>query len=171
MPRLTPTEALGTVPSSTDKSNLITAFNAVNTAIDAVRDGICQAYTVVVGGTPTGGTYTITLVDDVNGTQTTAAIAFNANEAAVQAAIRLLAGHGTATVVQTGTTPNFTNTVNLRNIERAVTLTATSSLTGGTPTLVVTQTISFVRRLSVRAVEMFKDMFSSALEVLGDNMN
>jgi hypothetical protein len=171
MPRSTPTEALAIVPASTDKTNIISAANAMNTAIDAVRDGVCQTYTVVIGGTPTGGTYTITLVDDVNGSQTTSALAHNAAASAVQAAIRLLTGHSTATVTATGTTPNFTNTVNLRNIERPVTLTATSSLTGGTPTLVVTQTVAFIRRLSVQATDMFKDMFASALEVLGTDMN
>jgi len=171
MVMLTPTEALGTVPSSTDKTNVISAADAMNSAIDAVRDGVCQVNTIAIAGTPTGGTYTITLVDDVNGTQTTSALAYNAAAATVQTAIRLLTGHSTATVTATGTTPNFTHTLSLKAIERAVTVTATSSLTGGTPTITVTNTVAFVKRLSIRAAQMFKEMFSSALEILGDNMN
>jgi hypothetical protein len=93
MVMLTPTEALGTVPSSTDKTNVISAADAMNSAIDAVRDGVCQVNTIAIAGTPTGGTYTITLVDDVNGTQTTSALAYNAAAATVQTAIRLLTGH------------------------------------------------------------------------------
>lgn len=171
MTRQTPTEALAGVPSSTDKTNLISAFDAVNTAIDAVRDGVNQVWTLAVSGSPTGGTYTITLTDDVNGVQTTSALAFNANAAAVQAAIRLLAGHATATVTATGTTPNFTHTISLRGTERSVTITATSSLTGGTPVLTPTQTVAFIRKISNRVAEEFKDLFASAMEVLGSNMN
>ncbi len=171
MARQTPTEALAAVPSSTDKTNVISAADAMNSAIDAVRDGVCQTYTLAVSGSPTGGTYTITLVDDVNSSQTTSGLAFNAAASAVQAAIRLLTGHSTATVTATGTTPNFTHTISLKGIERPVTLTATSSLTGGTPVLTVTQTVEFLRKLSVRAADMFKDMFASALEVLGVDMN
>jgi len=171
MTRSTPTEALAGVPSSTDKSNLITAFDAVNTAVDAVRDGVNQAWTLAVSGSPTGGTYTITLTDDVYGAQTTGALAHNAAAATVQTAIRLLTGHSTATVSATGTTPNFTHTISLKGTERSVTITATSSLTGGSPVLTLTQTVAFIRKISTRVAEEFKDLFASAMEILGSNMN
>lgn len=87
-------------------------------------------WTVTVGGTPTGGTYTLT----VNGFQT-AGIAFGAAAAAVATAINALSGvTGVAGVTATGSV-NLTFPV-------PVTLTADGSgLTGGTdPGVTVTQT-------------------------------
>ena len=61
-----------------------------------------EVQSVTILGSPTGGTFTLTW----NG-QTTAAIAYNADAATVQAALRLLAGLELVTVSSTGTIPNF----------------------------------------------------------------
>lgn len=59
--------------------------------------GTNEAQTVTVTGTPTGGTFTLTYSG-----QTTAAIAYNANAAAVQAALIALSNIDTGEVVVTG---------------------------------------------------------------------
>jgi hypothetical protein len=109
------------------------------------KEGNTQAWTLAIAGTPTGGTYTITLNDSVNGSRTTAALAHDANAATVQAALRLLSGAGVnATIVtSSGSTPNFTHTIQFKGTAASITVTATSSLTGGTPSLTPTQTAAF----------------------------
>lgn len=63
--------------------------------------GAKTAWNLTIGGTPTGGTYTLT----VNG-YTTAPIAYNANAAAVAAALNALSGMtGLGTITATGTGP------------------------------------------------------------------
>ena len=99
--------------------------------------------TVVISGTPTGGTF-ILLWTGPNGINyATGPLVYNANGAAVQTALRTIPGLGAITNVQTGTTPNFTNTVtfsgmggNLNN------LTYINNMTGGTPTITVTTTVT-----------------------------
>lgn len=71
-----------------------------------------EVQTIVISGTPSAGTYTISFPDGVT-TYTTAALAYDAGQAAVQAALRLLPGLAQVTVVTTGSTPNFTHTVTL----------------------------------------------------------
>jgi hypothetical protein len=84
-------------------------------------------WTLTVSGTPTGGSYTLI----VNG-YATAPIAYNANAAAIDAALDALVGVTGVTVTATGSGP-FTLT-----FSSAVGLTATSALTGGTsPTATV----------------------------------
>lgn len=83
-------------------------------------DTVDNAFTVEVTGAPTGGTYTLS----VNGTET-AAIAYNANAAAVEAALDALPAIDDVTV--TGTT---TKTVTFG--ERVTMTLGTNSLTGGT---------------------------------------
>jgi hypothetical protein len=168
----TPTEALSLVPSSTDKTNLISAADTFVAAIDAILDGNTQAWTLAVSGTPTGGTYTITLTDSVNGARTTSALAHNASNATVQAALRLLAGDGLSltTVSATGSTPNFTHTIQFKGTKYPITVTATSSLTGGTPVLTPTQTEAFVKRIHHIGGDQFKEKFVDLLEVLATDM-
>jgi hypothetical protein len=97
--------------------------------------------TVVIGGTPTGGTYEIGYTNAAGKIQYTTPLAYNASGATVQAALRALAGLSTVTVVQTGTTPNFTNTVTFTGVGGTVAaLTYLNNMTGGTPTITVTTT-------------------------------
>lgn len=81
------------------------------------------SYTLTITGTPTGGTFTVT----VDG-QTTDAIAYNASSATIAAEINELTGVSGA-VVTGGTFPGNAKTVTLN--ERVV-VTATGSFTGGT---------------------------------------
>lgn len=98
-----------------------------------------ETQTVTITGTPTGGTYTLTFSG-----QTTAAIAYNASAAVVQAALELLSNIGSGNVVAAGgphpgsaVTVTFTGELASTNVAQ---MTANSaSLTGGsTPTVTVT---------------------------------
>lgn len=89
--------------------------------------GIAEVQTVTVTGTPTGGTYTLS----GNG-NTTAAIAYNAAAAAVQAAIRALGGAYAAVNVTGAAGGPYTLTYE-RGLGDVAQLTlGTNSLTGGT---------------------------------------
>lgn len=100
------------------------------------------SWTVTINGTPTGGTFTLTI-----GGYTTSGIAYNASAATVQAAIRALGtGTGnpfggdaaTASATVTGTGP-YTITLNVGTIVDA----DGSALTGGTnPSATATQATS-----------------------------
>lgn len=93
---------------------------------------VTETQTIAISGTPTAGTYTVTFDG-----KTTAAIAYNADGATVQAALRLVAGLERVTVVTTGTTPNFTHTVTMTAVGGALgassapQMTSTDSTTGG----------------------------------------
>lgn len=92
------------------------------TAAPTLVDESALVWDVTVTGTPTGGTYALR----VNGALT-AGIAYNANATAVAAAINALAGvTGISGVTATGTATIVVT------FPSAVTLSATSSLTGGT---------------------------------------
>lgn len=168
----TPTEALSLAPSSTDKTNLIAAADAMVAAIDAVVAGNTQAWTLAIAGTPTGGTYTITLTDAINGARTTSALAFDADHTTVQTALRLLAGDGISTTVvtKTGSTPNFTHTIQFKATTGSITVTAASSLTGGTPTVTPAQTVAWARAVSPKGADMFNEHFVDLLEVLATDL-
>lgn len=89
--------------------------------------------TITITGSPTGGTYTLSF-----GGQTTSALAFNANAAAIQAALQALSTIGSGKVAVTGTGP-FLATFSLYGLQGAIT--ATGSLTGGTsPAVAVVHT-------------------------------
>lgn len=62
---------------------------------------------LVISGSPTGGTYAITTIPGGN---TTTGIAYNADAAAIQAALEALADIDPGQIVVTGTYPNFTLT-------------------------------------------------------------
>lgn len=91
-----------------------------------------DVYTIALAGTPTGGTFTLT----VNG-ETTAAIAYDANASAVQSALEALDNVGTGGVTVSGTT---TKTATFA--AGLVVLSGDgSALTGGTsPSVTVTAT-------------------------------
>ena len=89
--------------------------------------------------TATGGTRTLTVQTGAN-SQTTAPIAYNANAAAIQAALELLPNVGASDIVVTGTGP-FTYTFSGTNFQKQdVNLIAvnTFGLTGGTSTFAET---------------------------------
>jgi hypothetical protein len=98
-----------------------------------------QVQTLKITGSPTGGTFTLTA-----GGQTTAAIAFNATPAVVQAALAALTSVGAGNVIVTGTLLSDTNGFDvawaLAKASVAITITAAASFTGGTtPAIAVTQ--------------------------------
>lgn len=108
--------------------------------------GTNEVQTLTIGGTPTGGTFTIT----VEGF-TTAAITWSSNNttllAAINAALDALVNVGTAGIVATaGTLTAGIGTILLTcsggNMQRrdVALMTATSSLTGTSPTAVIATT-------------------------------
>ncbi len=170
----TPTDAMSLAPSSSDKTAIIAAADALLAAIDEAVSGNTQQWTLAISGTPTGGTYTITLTDSVNGARTTSALAFNASAATVQAALRLLSGAGlnTTVVTATGSTPNFTHTIQFRGTKASITVTTTLSLTGGTPARTLTETSAFARKtLHPTGGDIFQEHVVDLLEVLATNMD
>jgi hypothetical protein len=100
-----------------------------------------EGQTVTITGTPTGGTYTLTF-----DSETTAAIAFNATAAAVQAALEALSNVEPGDVVAAGgphpgtaVTVTFGGNYLGENVPQMTA--ASGSLTGGTtPTVTVTTT-------------------------------
>jgi hypothetical protein len=155
MADMTVTQAMAHAPSTANKTALIAAIQAVLDAIDtAVTDtvsGTAQVSTVAISGTPTGGTYTLTFVDSIHGTRTTSALAFNASAAAVQTAIRLLAGLSLATVTASGTTPNFTHTITFKGNQAAITVSRTLSLTGGSPVVTIATPTAYAQLPAIGA--------------------
>lgn len=170
----TPTDAMSLAPSSDDKTAIIAAADALLAAIDEAISGDTQQWTLAIAGTPTGGTYTITLTDDVNGAQTTSALAYNASAATVQAALRLLSGDGlsTTTVSSSGTTPNFTHTIQFKGTKADITVTATiTGLTGGSPAKTLTEVETFAQKtLHPIGGDIFKEHVVDLMEVLATNM-
>lgn len=101
-----------------------------STKLGGPYNGITEeTQTVTVTGAPTGGTFTLTFSG-----QTTAAIAYNATAAAVQAALQALSNIGAGNVTVSGNAGGPYTVVfagALANTDVAQ-LTATASLTGGT---------------------------------------
>jgi hypothetical protein len=94
-----------------------------------------DVWDVQISGTPTGGTYTITLASG-SGTKTTAALAYNASSATVQTAIRALKGYECVVVAtQAGAVPDITHRITFYGVQGPVTTVTANigSLTGGTP--------------------------------------
>lgn len=99
-----------------------------------------EVQTITVTGGPAGGTYTLTYAG-----QTTAAIAYNATAAAVQAALRALSNIGASDVSCSGGphpgTPIVCTFAGQLGGQDVQLLTATASFTGGTsPAITVTTT-------------------------------
>jgi hypothetical protein len=90
-----------------------------------------EVQTVIMSGTPTAGSYTLSFTNSAGKVQTTKPLAYNASGADVQAALRLLTGLASITVVTTGTTPNFTHTITFTGVGNPGQLTSTDSTTGG----------------------------------------
>lgn len=93
-----------------------------------------QIQTLKITGTPTGGTFTLTV-----GGQTTSALPYNATTAQVQAALALLTTVGTGNVLVTGTLISDANGFDISwvgtKFGTSLTLTSTPTLTGGTTPL------------------------------------
>jgi hypothetical protein len=111
--------------------------------------------TVTISGAPTGGTFTLT----GNGA-TTSAIAYNASAATVQTAVRALGGAFTnATVTAPGAGGPYS--LDVAPVLPASTLTANSSLTGGTsPTVTITAVTpasSFTGGITATSLTVQKD--------------
>lgn len=88
---------------------------------------------IVVTGSPSAGTYTISATNAASKVQTTAPLAYNASGSEVQAALNALVGFESVTVVTTGTTPNFTHTITFNGIAgNLATVSITNGTTGGT---------------------------------------
>ena len=121
---------------------------------------VAEVQTVAMSGTPTGGTYTITYANAAGISQTTAAIAYNANSATVQTALRLLNELEEITIVESGSTPNYTHTITFTGIGGNVTQLTSSgaSLTGGTPVITHATTVPGIQlSFLARAVEFDSD--------------
>ncbi|WP_326755103.1 phage capsid protein [Streptomyces hirsutus] len=104
------------------------------------RDPDSSTWTLEVTGSPTGGTYTVSVT--VGGsTQTTSGIVYNASASTVQTAITGLSNVGTGNATVAGTTvKTLTFTGDLAGLSVGVTASG-ASLTGGTsPAVAVAQT-------------------------------
>lgn len=118
-----------------------------------------EIQSVTVTGGPTGGTYTLTF----NG-QTTAAIAFNATAAAVQAALVALSNVGVGGVAVTGVAGGpyavtFQGALANTNVAQ---MTATASLTGGsTPGVTVATTTGGGTDAGTGGLEVFRGFLAA----------
>lgn len=114
---------------------------------------IADKWKITITGDPTGGSYILTWAG-----HDTASLAWNAPASAVQTALRAIAGLETVTVTSEGTSPNWIHTAHRNAIVGD--LTATSSLTGGTPGIAITvppqMTINSWPTLGDRGAETFK---------------
>ncbi len=97
--------------------------------------GVNEVQSASISGTPTGGTYTLTFDG-----QTTSALAYNANAAAIQAALEALPNVNPGDITVAGTGPytfTFGSAYANRNVPQ---ITATGSFTGGTAPAITTST-------------------------------
>lgn len=122
-------------PGPTDES--ISTFDPDNP--DVLGGVLSEVQTVTVGGTPTGGTFTLSF-----GGQTTTPLAFNATASAVETALAALSTIGGGNVKVTKPTANTYRVAfqGARGGQNLATMTATATLTGGTsPTVTVASTV------------------------------
>jgi hypothetical protein len=134
------------------------------------RDPDSTVYTVTVTGSPTGGTYTLT-VTTPDGAQTTAAIAYNATAATVQAAIEALSNVPTGAVSVSGSGPYTVTFVGDLTDQVVTVALANNSLTGGSSPSVTTveaaTTTNYSGLTDLYAVRIGMDGFHG-VSVLGD---
>lgn len=92
-----------------------------------------EVQTITRSGTPTGGVWQVVWQNAAGKVQYSVPIAYNATGATVQAAIRGIAGLGSITVVETGTAPNYVDTVTFAGAGGNVAqFTIIDNTTGGT---------------------------------------
>jgi|TARA_R110000824_G_scaffold41446_4_gene123303 hypothetical protein len=95
-----------------------------------------EIQTVVISGTPTGGFYILKWTDQDGKLRASDQLAYNASGGTVAGAITSFPGLGSATVVTTGTTPNFTHTITFTGAPGNINqLTSASYMTGGSPAI------------------------------------
>jgi len=94
-----------------------------------------EVQTVIISGSPTGGWYSLTFTNSDGDAQTTAPISWDAGESDVQSALRLLTGLSAITVTTTGTSPNYTHTIEFVGVKNPGQLTSTDAMTGGSPAI------------------------------------
>lgn len=91
-----------------------------------------EIQTVVMSGTPTAGHYLLHFTNTDGKVQTTNPIAFDATSSTVASELNKLTGLALITVVQTGTSPDFTHTITFTGKGGNLTqLTSTDNTTGG----------------------------------------
>jgi hypothetical protein len=90
-----------------------------------------EVQTVIVSGTPTSGSYTLTFTNRDSDAQTTPPLAFNASSSDVESALQDLLGLGDVSVVTTGTTPNFTHTITFTGVPNPGQLTSANTFDTG----------------------------------------
>ena len=132
--------------SRQDKANLRRLNGAGGAfSIDTLPPGVSAVQSVTIGGSPTGGTFTLSFVS-----QTTAGLAFNASAAAVQAALEALTAIGSGNIVVSGVDGGpFTVTFagDLATTPVPILGADGSGLTGGTsPTVVVAVVTAGVKK-------------------------
>ena len=86
-------------------------FIATGTPDTSVRITDPEVQTVVISGTPTGGSYVLQWENADGVVRATDPLAYNATSSTVQAALRTIPGLESVTVAGSGTTPNLTHTV------------------------------------------------------------
>ena len=102
-----------------------------------------NAQTVLIEGTPTGGTFTLTYTSQDGRTETTYGIAYNANAAAVQTALETLPNVASGDVtVSGGPGPGTAWTVTI-NTPGAYVISAVGTFTGGTGTSIRVESAPF----------------------------
>jgi len=179
MADMTPTNAFAHAPASAAKTTFITAVDTLMTAIDTLATtaatGTSQVYTLAIAGTPTGGTYDVTIEGDTDIAAQTITVAYNISAANLQIALRALTGTGLdqTTVTASGSTPNFTHTITFKGTREDITLTAdVTAATGGSPTKTVTETTAFIPRpyFSTASKNMAKQGLVDWCESMASNM-
>lgn len=116
----------------------------------AAVTGTDEIQRITITGTPTGGSFTLTYTDPNSVVATTAAIAYNATAAQVQAALEALTNIGTGNVLAAGgplpgsvVNITFQNNLSSTNVTA---MTTTDSFTGGSsPASAITTPTSGVR--------------------------
>ena len=129
----------GGMDAETDRDNAPDDWEvAVGTIGTTILMSNYEVQTVILSGTPTGGTYTLTFTSVDSDVQTTEPLAYNASGSTVQSALRKLKGLEALTIVTTGTSPDFTHTITFTKVfppgDMAI-LASTSGLTGGSPNI------------------------------------
>jgi hypothetical protein len=178
MADMTTTQAMAHCPTSAAKTTFLTAADTFLTALDTMKtaadSGNAGVWTAAIAGSPTGGTYTLTLTGASRIAAQTVTLAFNAPAADVQTAIRALVGENLSqtTVTATGTTPNFTHTIQFKGTKADITVTTNiASLTCGSPSRTLTEVEEFERKtLHPVGGDMFKENVVDLMEVLATNM-
>jgi hypothetical protein len=133
-----------TTVTATGSDTTLTDGSVIKTGIKYLRYGqvLCKitgaANTVTIGGTPTGGTFTLTVTTSspVAGapSQTTSALAYNAAASVVQTALQALSNVGTGNATVTGSAGGPYTIVFGSALGTVTVGGSIASLTGGTPT-------------------------------------